>query len=402
MKAYSIKSEKKIEPFNDHPRDCLIGNQRLADIQRAVLKDLGIELISVSDMTQIQDSAEHIVFGDTVLFSQKLLQQFIVLSRKAGTPSVCALKPGLFTLRSIIATQDVAIHSNYVEFKLRYIPAKEFSNKQEIPMVIDPDQLDAILPLPEHLLKGHDNRIPITDMYLFQIDHWANIWSANISFLLAVLARLMKAPKTRFLIPALKARSLNRWKILHQINKSGASCDIHPTAYVEGSTIGDNVMIGANSVVRLSHIADGVKIGSNSTVECSVIGDNCAIDSNAATFCSVLYPGAATSTRQILASLCGRDTFIADGVFLADYRFDGKSISVMKDGNLTDTQSVGLGSCLGHGVYLGAGCVVAPGRAISNGLRLVPEKTRVIENVKSDGEIPGYRYIAKPNDPDMH
>ncbi len=146
-------------------------------------------------------------------------------------------------------------------------------------------------------------------------------------------------------------------------------------------------------MVRLSHIGNGVKIGSNSTTECSVIGDNCAIDSNAATFCAVLYPGAATSTRQILASLCGRDTFIADGVFLADYRFDRKSVGVMKDGQLVDTRSIGLGPCLGHGVYLGAGCLVAPGRMIPNELRIIPENTRVIESINPNGDIPGYRQI---------
>ena len=65
----------------------------------------------------------------------------------------------------------------------------------------------------------------------------------------------------------------------------------------------------------------------------------------------------------------------------------------MKDGQLVDTQSIGLGPCLGHGVYLGAGCLVAPGRMIPNGLRIIPENTRVIESINPNGDIPGYRQI---------
>lgn len=393
MKAYIIKSDKKIEPFNDHPCDCLIGNRRLEDIQKDVLKDLNLEFETVLDATQVEDNDEYIIFEDCLLFSKESLLEFINLSRKSRAPSTCALKRGLFTLRSIVPTQDVTIHSDHIEYKLKYLPAKESRDREPIPAVIDPDQFSETLPLPEHMYRGHENRIPITDIYLIQIDHWANIWAANISVLLAELAHLMKAPKRKFLIPILKAHSLNKWKVLHQINQIGKNCDIHPTSYIEGSTIGDNVMIGAGSVIRLSHIGSGTNIGSNSTVECSVIGDNCAIDSNSATCCAVLYPGAATSNRQILASLCGRGTFIADGVFLADYRFDRKSVSVIKDGQLVDTGSIGLGSCLGHDVYLGAGCLVAPGRMIPNGLRLIPEKTRVIESIDPNGYIPGYRQI---------
>jgi UDP-3-O-[3-hydroxymyristoyl] glucosamine N-acyltransferase len=197
---------------------------------------------------------------------------------------------------------------------------------------------------------------------------------------------------------ALQARSLNKWKVLRQLNRIGRNCDIHPTAYIEGSTIGDNVTVGAGSVIRLSLIGEGTGIGSNTTIECSVIGNGCALDSMSGAFGSVLYPGTATSAKLIYLSLCGRNSFLADGVILTDFRFDGKNVTVMKDSAAIDTGNVGLGVCLGHGVYLGAGCVVAPGRAVANGMRLVPDETRTISRFDADGGVVGHRTVDAAED----
>jgi acetyltransferase-like isoleucine patch superfamily enzyme len=229
-------------------------------------------------------------------------------------------------------------------------------------------------------------------MLLIQVDHWTNLWAANIATRLAEVARLMKSSKPKLLGLALKARSLNKWSVLHRVNKIGKNCDIHPTAYIEGSTIGDNVIIGAGSVIRLSVIGDGSAISSNVTIESSILGEECTLDSGCTVFFSVLYPRTISLSRLILMSLCGRDTFISDLSGLADFRFDGKRIEVMKNGVPVNTGILNLGSCIGHEVYLGGGCWVAPGTAISSGLRIVPEKP-LISKFNSDGTIPGHRVV---------
>ena len=397
MRAYILPTDFTIDPFGDRPGDCLIGNRALRDLQAGVLYSLGIPLQQVDSTSEVDDSDERLLVTDSLFFSTELIREFIQVSRKRGRSTVCALKRGLFTHHSLVTTQQVSVHPDRVEYGLRYEPGRGRSGEAE-PVVIDPEGFSQAFPMPAHVLGGSELRIPLTTKAIVQVDHWANLWAANMALLLARLARLRVAPKPRLFTLVVRARSLNRWRLLTKSNCVGRGCDIHPTAYVEASNIGDNVMIGAGSVVRASIVGNGVSIGSNSTVECSVIGDGCAIDSNSATFCSVLYPGTATSTRQILASLCGRDTFVADGVFLADYRFDGRTVAVNVNGRMVDTGSVALGPCLGHGVYLGAGCVVPPGRAIPNGLRIVPKDTRSIVGPDSDGTIPGHRIIGKANE----
>ena len=392
MKAYIVQSNKKIEPFGDSPRDCLIANRKLSEIQKQVLQSLGMELKTIPDAAQIEDPDEHIVLADSLFFTQELMKEFVNRSRRLKSCTTCALKPGLVTLHSMVATQDVKIHADRVEYDLRYMPAQRLRG-EPVPVVIDAEQFSQVVPMPEHVRGSQPYRMPLTDTLLIQIDHWTNLWAANMATRLAEVARLMKAPKLKMLGLALKARSLNKWRVLHQVNKIGKNCDIHPTAYIEGSTIGDNVIIGAGSVVRLSVIGDGSAIGSNVTIESSILGEECTINSGCAVFFSVLYPRAVSSSRLLLTSTCGRDTFISDLAGLADFRFDGKRIEVMKNGVPVNTGVINLGACLGHGVYLGGGCGVAPATAIPNGLRIIPKKPLIGESFNPDGTIPGHRVI---------
>jgi len=184
--------------------------------------------------------------------------------------------------------------------------------------------------------------------------------------------------------------SFNRWKILSQLNKIGEKCDIHPTAYIEGSTIGDNVTVGAGAIIKESVIGKDAFIGNGVIIEESVVGEKSTILSGHILY-SVLYPGTFTVTQFISASLIGRDTFLGAGVNLADFRMDGKSVMVMRDGIKVDTGNTFVGVCMGHEVYLGAGCIVAPGRIIPNGMRITPEKDRIIE--KPNQDMPGFRSI---------
>mgnify|MGYP005841515333 CR=1 FL=1 len=227
MKAYMVQSAKQIEPFGDHPRDCLIANRRLADIQEEALRNLGLRLAIVPDGSLVHDPDEHIIFVDTLCVTTELLSEFIERSRRLRSRTTCALKPGVTTLRSVVATQDVQTHPEGIEYGLH----------------------------------------------------------------------------------------------------------------------------------------------------------------------SVLYPHANVGARFVSLALWGRDSLAGDGVTLADFRLDGESVRVFNDGSEADTQNTFIGTCLGHRVYLGAGCVLAPGRMVPNDWRLAPERTRVISTCRPDGNVPGYRLI---------
>ena len=392
MKAYMIKSDKKIEPFDDHPRDCLIANKKLSDYQQDILLELELDLQLIEDSTEISDKDEHIFFSDSLYFNKDLLEEFISESRKSQRNTVCAIKPGTFTLRTVVTTQDVTIFKDRIEYQLHYVST---NNQQidRIPIIINADKYHENLPMPEHLCSAPGYDIPLPDKMVIQIDHWTNLWAANIASLLEPAALLMKTPKWKLLGKAIKAGSLNQWKIVSKMNKIGKNCDIHPTAYIEGSVIGDNVTIGAGSVIRECHIGNNASVENNVTLNFTVIGEEGYIADGSIIRYSVIYSKTFFGFGTLSCQMLGHNCFIGDGVTLADYRLDGKCVTVIKKGLVIDTAIKFLGSCLGNDTYLAAGTIVDPGRTIPNGTRVVPENHDIIQKITLDGAIINYRQV---------
>lgn len=391
MNAYMLVTNRAIEPFGEHPRDCLIVNRMLASHQEEALRHERLSLIPVGSYADINDAGEYLMFDDFVFFTPELLHEFVDRSRRAQCRTVAALKAGISTLRCMAATQNVEKHDDHFEYHLYYVPPQDRRDCATQLIVMDTDDTVQSIPMPTHIVENADYPVPLTDRLLVQIEHWSSLYAVNVAALLAEMARVNRRPKLQLLWMALRARSFNQWNVLRQANQIGRGCDIHPTAYIEGSTIGNNVKIGAMAIVRESTIGDRCYIANNASIELSVLGDGCEVQGGAVIQYSVLYPGAFTFAKGINASFLGRDTFVGDGATLADFRFDGRTVTVMKDGVKVDTGNTFLGGCLGHGVYLGSGSVVAPGRTIPNGMHINPEQSRIIARCEPGAEVNGYR-----------
>lgn len=130
--------------------------------------------------------------------------------------------------------------------------------------------------------------------------------------------------------------------------------------------------IGAFSVIRGSIIGNKSVIHNNYTVAYSVLGEECQVRDGANVTYSLLFSGAFTTCSYLNTCVMGRDSFVPVGSVLTDYRFDGRNVTVMKDGKVVDSGHTILGCCLGHNAYVGAGVTVAPGREIPNKARLLP------------------------------
>lgn len=402
MKAYIASWGEKIAPFSKYARDCLIGNVPLRQLQIETLKAAGLEPIFMQNLTQSELAGncygedEHILLSDDMYFSIELIKEFIVRSRQLKATTVCAVKKGGFTSRSgINLLQLVAIKQDYVEYKLFYYPKNgdsEVKSRVTQTVVIDSDEFNATIPMPPHMCPDGHYHVPVADKFIVQINHWVNLWMANITSSLYFGARVKKSSKLNQLWLALKAQSFNQWNVLGKSNKIGKNCDIHHTAYIEGSTIGDNVTVGAGAVIRHSTIGDGVSIGNNVTIEESVIGGDCVIMVGHVVF-SVMYPHTFSVTGMVTASMIGPDCFLGANSILTDFRLDNLNVMVVKDGQLVDSGHTFLGSCLGRGVYIGAGCVVAPGREVPAGTRLAAAEDRIVRSFRDSNDIPGYRVI---------
>jgi len=233
MKAYIRQSRKVIDPFDNFVCDCLIGNKTLATLQRETFLMLGIEPLFIATDQQVSDSSDYILTDDNVCFTKELLVEFLARSLQQKKNAICALKQGITTRRTMSCIQNVSSAEDFVKYNLRYVPEKKSRSGDCVPIVVDPDQFCGYIPVPEHICDNEKYLIPITEKFVIQIEHWANLWVANIVTVLAEVARLRKNSKVKLFLAALKARSLNKWNVLSKANKIGRNCDIHPTAYIE-------------------------------------------------------------------------------------------------------------------------------------------------------------------------
>ena len=62
MKAYIVQSDKVVEPFGDHPQDCLIRNKTLKALQNETLLGLGLQPLIAPNAEQI-DVAMNALFS---------------------------------------------------------------------------------------------------------------------------------------------------------------------------------------------------------------------------------------------------------------------------------------------------------------------------------------------------
>ena len=345
--------------------------------QKEIFQKSDIEPVFVNNENQIQDKNEHVVVGDNVYFTEELFIEFLTKSRQQKSNTICSLKKGLTTLRTMSSIQDVKYNEDFINYNLHYLSDGKFRGKDYYSLVINSDQSSDHLMVPEHICNGEKYQIPLTTKLIIQIDHWANLWVSNVLTALLLPARLKLGSKSKLLLIALRARSINQWKVLSFANKIGKGCDIHPTAYIEGSIIGNGVKIAAGAVVRESIVGNHVSIGNSVTIENSVIGGKSTILHGHVMF-SCIYPGVFSVSQMISASFVGKDSFLASGSVLNDFRLDGNNVKLIKDGIKFDSGSTFLGCCLGNNVYLGSGCIVAPGRAVSSGLHIALKKDRVI------------------------
>jgi len=81
MYAYILSTAKKLEPFGEHPRDCLIGNRSLEHRQDDALRSLGISPLRVADAGSISDPNAHLVLEDRLYFTPELIAEFVAKSR---------------------------------------------------------------------------------------------------------------------------------------------------------------------------------------------------------------------------------------------------------------------------------------------------------------------------------
>jgi acetyltransferase-like isoleucine patch superfamily enzyme len=154
-----------------------------------------------------------------------------------------------------------------------------------------------------------------------------------------------------------------------ELVKIGKNCVIDPTAVIQGPTvIGDNVTIGAGSVIDNCVIGDSVNISQGCQVMLSVVGDGAFLPFRASLFMTTLMDNSMVAQNTCL-QMCviGRNTFIGAGSTFTDYNIVPIPIRARDGENrLSESNRPVMGGCVGHNCRLGSGVILFPARTIES------------------------------------
>ena len=390
MKAYLWKTEKTISPFQDPVGDTLICNVALKDHQHRILESQGLEVAETKDPCTLVDE-EYLLIRDDLFFTRVALKRFLKKIREKGEPGAGAMESGPFTdftgfMQDLRTVWDPETQTPVTVYGLYYCrgPLESARAVESLPpLIIEAEQKAFPIKPGDFLPSTVDVKFTpaFTNVILFHVCHWTHIWLLNLLALGDELIRAFTANKFKLVLRALSAFSLNRHKIASRFVIKGKGCDIHPTATVQASILGDRVTVGPYSVVQGSILGDDVKINEQSIIIGTVFGEGTSTCIRGCSKLCVAYPR--TSTGRMQGCLIGRNVFMASLAYFFDVKLQG-TIKVWHNGRMVDTGMNFLGGCVGHNAIIGPDCWIASGREVPNGAMIIKNPKEVIATIPPD------------------
>ncbi len=379
-KVFLKRKEKILAPFGDHVRESFINQKTLAQWQAIAAAELGHHATYVQGRDEIKrEEYPCLIIDEDLFFNANTLREFIRVSEQQPASTRLTVKGGTTYFRQVAPFQE-GEDGDRVSFGVYYL--KRPDDEVDRDVLIDMGEYNVPIPIPANMRGAHEPVLPQVLRPIMQIRHpihlvWVNVVAVNVRF-----AEVQRSLAARLAL-ALKSRSLDPSRLLARMNKIGKGCSIHPTACLEGAEIGDNVRIGAHSVVRMSSIGDGCDIGDGAVIRHSVLGPKTVTFDDLNFNFAVTYPEAFLIHGPYNLSVFGRASSMF-ATILTDYRLDGKPIRVEIDGKLLPCPFPFVGSFIGHRTRVAGGSIIAPGRLIPNDLLIFPSAASTLTRIDPD------------------
>jgi len=387
VKAFRIPTGARIEGFGDPIGDVLIENCPLRERQRIAVEEAGLRLEEAAARVE---TGPHLSFNDDLYVSTGMLEAFVAEARRSPERPAILGVPRSRETENLSVTQDAVWQGDALLYPVRW----EVPGSTENPRVISVDPAEGGFEvkrrIPPHVIESGELKLTITRKSIVQIVTPVHLHIAN---LLSIMNRLAswKPPGLLSVAMRLGRRFARRpapgaqpkappaafYSVLRRMNRIGKNCDIHPTAVIEASVIGDNVRIGAHSYVQFSNLGDGVTMGPGNIVLTSVIGADTNLVTREWISLSVVGPGCFFAPRFIQFATVGRDAQVYPSMYY-DFRLDGKPIQTPFRGRLVDARTEFLGPIIGHRAKVAGGLALGPGRMVPNGVTVYPNEATVV------------------------
>ena len=418
MRALLIATGKTISPFHEPPGLAAYQARTVGVVVREALERRGLTIVELGPDDVVTASNEPtVVLADHCFVSEKALGDFLgaafdvvgpdVSARLAlaKTPSVAFTLPlssatteafdadgpgakpivtGRLQRHEAAASERVAYDCFFMHAVVGDTSASALlANLRQTSkrVVVVKGELAIPLRLPT-LGDGQQNiqLLPITSTLVAHVEHWVHILWLNQAGFGARWLEIARTNKAWAVFTLLRAAPWRFTSITHAFVRKGKNVRIHPSAWVEASVLGDDVVIGAGASVRNSIIGNGVVVGDHATVLASTLGDRVAVTPRTFVVSSVAYEDAVLSNYKLQVSVIGRGASLSTWAGFIDAKLQG-TIDVPHEGRMQSTGRNFLGSCLGHGGHVGAKVLILPGREIPNGTLITMRDDELIRTI---------------------
>ncbi len=379
-----------VHPFNERARDLRVRNQPLWLVHRDVLAPYTDREVEIPYHGRIPEIAEPcLVYRDNLFFDSAYIDAFMAEARRRNRPS-----------RAAFSASDPAFREHALPLATSYTPYGDLyladfwfypngPTPDAEPLVIDLQAREiGYYHVPTYMAYEQGDlvfQVPLRSM--LAIDSWVHIFIADVVFYL--FSRGARFENRLNNDPFYKLKIL--WKAIYEgsqvlscseLVQIGKNCVIDPSAIIQGpTTIGDNVTIGAGTVIDNCVIGDNVNISQGCQLMLSVIGDGAFLPFRGSLFMTTLMDNSMVAQNTCL-QMCviGRNSFIGAGSTFTDYNMLPAPIRA-RDGKdrLEHANRPVLGGCVGHNCRLGSGLILFPARTIESDVVLIAsEDGRII------------------------
>lgn len=395
-----VRNPRIISPFQERASEMWFSGETIAEAQRRAFAQAGctVETIGVDELAgKVQGDRPTIVTLDSIYVSEKAAADFLKACRGRTSPAALGFTDNASVdytrpLQSLGTSGDLHVHA------VIYLPpgsatAPSGDNAEEVVRgwanrveAIEVEKREIVHDIPLPTLKRGERatlRYPITSTVVVSIEHWVHVlWLNQIAFGIRWV-ELLRRKWLWGVGKALGALSLDPRRLLDRLVRKGRGVKVHPSAYVSGSILGDNVQVGAHVTLKNCIVRPGAVIQDHAVLLNCVIGEHTLILENTFMVSSVVLPEATVGNYKLQVSLIGRGAHVNVWASFIDARFAG-SIKVMKDGLLQSTERSFLGSVVGHRARLGAKMLLHSGREIPNDTVVVMRPDEIVSEVPAD------------------
>lgn len=378
MKAYRVRTEGGIGPYDEPARDLFVGVRTLAEWQASAVKGAGLELV---DVEAVDAAAERpcVLFFDDVFFTEMALRQFLAdtLTDTEDRQIALADSPILSAIEPLQAARAVEGGAAFDLFRLvsREGGTRAALSERSRPALLAQRSAEVELRLPPVVggkARDTGRRVaaPLTARIVAHVRHWIHLLRlSQLSIGVEIVERLRKKPRLMLRLRMMKGK--DPWTLARKINFVDETARVHPTADLECAVVGPGAVVNAHAHVHRSVLGANVEVGDHAAVVgCTFAEDVQVLRASYFALCASM-PGGTLANYKAQLSLFGREVFLTSSALLIDAKLKGDAEVATEDGSLVSVGTPFIGSCLGHGVTLGANVALLPGRQVPNGQTLL-------------------------------